>query len=86
MIDRYVSGKLMKTLNHVKLPKVYVAPVSIPESDAETEDVYRLAQPMLPVAKRKGCFAEAELTPSEEQARAEARRCARCDLEFTQSK
>jgi len=84
MIDRYVSGKLMKTLNHVKLPKVYVAPVTIPESGDETEDVSRLVQPMLTVAKRKGCFAEAELTPSEEQARKEARRCARCDLEFTQ--
>jgi NADH-quinone oxidoreductase subunit F len=84
MIDRYVSGKLMKSLNHVKLPKVYVAPVTITESEAETEEVSRLAQPMLSVAKRKGCFAEAELTPSEEQARTEARRCARCDLEFTQ--
>jgi pyruvate/2-oxoglutarate dehydrogenase complex dihydrolipoamide dehydrogenase (E3) component len=83
MIDRYISGKLMKTLNHVKLPKVYVAPVSITESDEGTEEVYRLVQPMLPVAKRKGCFAETELTPSEGQARAEARRCARCDLEFT---
>jgi NADH-quinone oxidoreductase subunit F len=86
MIDRYISGKLMKTLNHVKLPKVYVAPVSITESDEEPEEVYRLVQPLLPVAKRKGCFAEAELSPSEEQARTEARRCTRCDLEFTQPK
>ena len=86
MMDRYVSGKLMKTLNHVKLPKVYVAPVTIAESEEETETVSRLVQPMLPVVKRKGCFVEAELTPSEEQARTEARRCARCDLEFTQPK
>ena len=40
--------------------------------------------PLLPVTQRKKCFAEVELCPTEEQVLAEARRCARCDLEFTQ--
>ncbi len=82
MIDRYVSRKLMKILPKVKLPSVYVEPFM--EVDEETGETYRLELPLLPVAQRKKCFAEVELCPTEEQALAEARRCARCDLEFTQ--
>ncbi len=82
MIDRYASGKLMKALPKVKLPSVYVEPFT--EIDDESGEVVRLEVPLLPVEKRKGCFAEVELCPSEQQALAEARRCARCDLEFTQ--
>jgi NADH-quinone oxidoreductase subunit F len=81
MIDRYVSGKLMKVLPKVKLPAVYVEPFM--GMDEETGEVYRLEMPLLPVAQRKKCFAEVELCPTEQQALAEARRCARCDLEFT---
>jgi NADH-quinone oxidoreductase subunit F len=83
MIDRYVSGKLMKVLPKVKLPSIYVEPFM--EVDEETGETYRLEIPLLPVVQRKGCFAEVELCPSEEQVLAEARRCARCDLEFTQT-
>jgi hypothetical protein len=54
------------------------------EIDEETGEVYRLELPLLPVVQRKGCFAEVELCPSEELVLTEARRCARCDLEFTQ--
>jgi NADH-quinone oxidoreductase subunit F len=82
MIDRYVSGKLMKTLPKVKLPSFYVEPFM--EIDEETGETYRLEIPLLPAVQRKGCFAEVELCPTEQQALAEARRCARCDLEFTQ--
>jgi NADH-quinone oxidoreductase subunit F len=82
MIDRYVSGKLMKVLPKVQLPTVYVEPMM--EIDEETGEVYRLELPLLPVVQRKGCFAEVELCPSEEFVLTEARRCARCDLEFTQ--
>jgi NADH-quinone oxidoreductase subunit F len=82
MVDRYVSGKLMKVLPKVKLPTIYVEPFM--EVDEETGETYRLELPLLPVPKRKQCFAEVELCPTEEQALAEARRCARCDLEFTQ--
>jgi NADH-quinone oxidoreductase subunit F len=82
MIDRYVSGKLMKVLPKVKLPSIYVEPFM--EVDEETGESYRLELPLLPVAQRKTCFAEVELCPSEEMVLTEARRCARCDLEFTQ--
>ncbi len=83
MIDRYISGKLMKVLPKVKLPTVYVEPFM--EVDEETGESYRLELPLLPVKQRNGCFAEVELCPTEQQALAEARRCARCDLEFTQT-
>jgi NADH-quinone oxidoreductase subunit F len=82
MIDRYVTGKLLKTLSKVKLPSFYVEPFM--EIDEETGEPYRLEMPLLPVEQRKRCFAEVELCPSEQQVLAEARRCARCDLEFTQ--
>ncbi|MBN1566325.1 MAG: FAD-dependent oxidoreductase [Acidobacteria bacterium] len=82
MIDRYVSGKLMKLLPKVKLPSIYVEPFM--EVDEETGETYRLELPLLPEPQRRKCFAEVELCPTEEQALTEARRCARCDLEFTQ--
>ncbi len=82
MIDRYVTGKLMKVVPKVKLPTVYVPPVG--DVDEEGTDLPRLDLSLLPVARRKGCFAEVELCPTEQQAMAEAHRCARCDLEFTQ--
>ncbi|HSW39239.1 MAG TPA: NADH-ubiquinone oxidoreductase-F iron-sulfur binding region domain-containing protein, partial [Acidobacteriota bacterium] len=82
MIDRYVSGKLMKVLPMVKLPTVYIEPFM--DVDEETGEAYRIEVPLLPVGLRKGCFTEVELCPDEQHILAEARRCARCDLEFTQ--
>jgi NADH-quinone oxidoreductase subunit F len=82
MMDRYVSGKLMKALSKVKLPSIYVEPFM--DVDEESGETYRLELPLLPVVARTRCFAEVELCPTEEQALTEARRCARCDLEFTQ--
>jgi NADH-quinone oxidoreductase subunit F len=82
MISRYLQGKLLKNIAKVKLPSVYVEQVSM--SEEETEAAARLAQPLLPVEKRRGNFAEVELCPSEAGARCEARRCLRCDLDFTQ--
>jgi NADH-quinone oxidoreductase subunit F len=82
MIDRYVSGKVMKVLPKVKLPRVYVEPVMTVED--ETVETFKLEVPLRPVAERNRCFAEVEMCPAEKDAQAEARRCLRCDLEFTQ--
>jgi NADPH-dependent glutamate synthase beta subunit-like oxidoreductase len=38
--------------------------------------------PTIPVEQRKSSLNEVELTLSEEQAKHEAHRCMRCDLEF----
>ena len=82
MIDRYVTGKLLRVLPVVKLPAVYVEPMQSVEED--TPAVARVAVPELPVEQRKACFAEVELSIDEGAALCEARRCLRCDLDFTQ--
>ncbi len=82
MIGNYVSGRLLRSLPKVRLPSVYIEPVESGEEDAESAG--RVEPPLLTVSKRRKNFAEVELCISEEQARCEARRCLRCDLEFTQ--
>ncbi len=81
MIDRFVTGKKLKRIDKVKLPDVYVAPVPVDDAD---EAPSRAHSPHLPVAQRKGNFTEVELAMSEAAALCEARRCLRCDLDFTQ--
>jgi hypothetical protein len=81
MIDRYLTGRRMQRITRVKLPEIYVAPVAVDETDATP---VRVSPPHLPVAARRHTFAEVELAVDEAAARCEARRCLRCDLEFTQ--
>ena len=82
MIDRYVKGRNMKILPKVKLPAVYIEPAQMDEEEAmETK---RVVPSHLDIECRCGNFHEVELGISEEQAICEARRCLRCDLEFTQ--
>jgi NADH-quinone oxidoreductase subunit F len=82
MINNYVTGKLLRTLSKVKLPTIYIEPVQV--QDEFGEAVNRVAQVLLPAEQRRCSFAEVELCISEEDARCEASRCLRCDLEFTQ--
>jgi NADH-quinone oxidoreductase subunit F len=82
MIDRYVQGKLLKVLTKVILPAVYVAPFQVPDED--DTPTARLHSPELAASERVASFAEVELCPSEPAALCEARRCLRCDLDFTQ--
>jgi NADH-quinone oxidoreductase subunit F len=81
MIGNYVSGKLLKTLDKVRLPSIYVAPLPTDEHAAEAHK--RAVPPMLSVSQRHGNFNEVELPLSETMARSEACRCLRCDLDFT---
>ena len=83
MIERYVMGKPMKLIEHVKLPTVYVEPVNGGEAEREMA-AERLHAPLLPIEERCGRFCEVELCVSEQGALREARRCLRCDLDFTQ--
>ncbi|MFH1313012.1 MAG: hypothetical protein ABIJ00_07255, partial [Candidatus Eisenbacteria bacterium] len=53
-------------------------------SPEEAAQSVRVAPPMVPPEERKKSFCEVEMTMSEEGAIREARRCLRCDLEFTQ--
>jgi hypothetical protein len=82
MIDRFLKGKQLKVLPRVKLPNVYLEPLSSTD-DGDDAPAERVPTRHLPVGERKTNFREVELAFSEREARCEARRCLRCDLEFT---
>ncbi|MDI7267844.1 MAG: NADH-quinone oxidoreductase subunit NuoF [Myxococcota bacterium] len=82
MIDRYLSGKPLRQPGVPRLPRVYVEPRMLGEEEAEAAE--RPAAPRLAAAARKRGFDEVETVLSEADAMREARRCLRCDLEFTQ--
>ena len=81
MIDCYLHGKPMVTPAVSRLPKSYVEPVAAQLENQEATD--RLNPPELGPDQRRHSFAEVESTYSAEDARREAIRCLRCDLEFT---
>jgi len=81
MIDRYVRGTDLKQQSELVQPHDYVEPLMM--SPEELESIRRADPPMVPMDKRRSSFVEVEMTMSEEDARREARRCLRCDLEFT---
>ena len=82
VIDRYLRGESMAVASEVKLPRVFIEPADV--SDEERDAARRAEQAHIPLEAREKNFAEVELGLTEEQARAEARRCLRCDLRFTQ--
>jgi NADH-quinone oxidoreductase subunit F len=84
MMDRYIQGKQLKVLPSVALPRDYVPPFSTGEEEEEGATPSRVHPPTLPVEARIKNFREVDLCLSEEHALCEARRCLRCDIEFTQ--
>ena len=86
MIDRYLNNETLKQPEHARIPSVYVPPLEPAGEEAEEQENKRIALPTIPVYERKRSLAEVELTLMEEQALNEARRCLRCDLEFTNEK
>ena len=80
-IADHLAGRARGPAPRVKLPTTYVEPVEVEEQ--EGEPIRRVEPPQLPAERRVGSFAEVELCISESRARAEARRCLRCDLDFT---
>ncbi len=83
VIGRYLRGEELTALATVALPDVFVAPAAAAaaaEGPAET----RAHAPKAAAAERVRSFAEVEQTLTAEVAACEARRCLRCDLEFTQ--
>jgi len=81
VIDRYIHGEELAEPPELKLPSVFIEPAVV--SDEELEDAQRVEPATLNAKSRKKNFAEVEMTFSVEQATREARRCLRCDLEFT---
>jgi pyruvate/2-oxoglutarate dehydrogenase complex dihydrolipoamide dehydrogenase (E3) component len=65
-----------------RLPQVYVEPIM----DEAALSAARAETPRAPAGWRTRNFAEVEVTLSPAEARREALRCLRCDLEFTSAK
>ena len=81
VIDRYLRGQPLALEARRRLPDVYLEPTEVGEQ--ELGGAARAEPATIPVESRRKNFAEVELALSAEQARAEARRCLRCDLAFT---
>ncbi len=79
-IDRYLRGMPLETPAAINLPRAYVAPPPVAD---EEDDPGRAIPPALPAELRKKSFVEVEASLAPEEAVREARRCMRCDLQFT---
>ena len=83
-IDKYLKGDTSRVviydLKTTGVGEVITGETALGEEEA-WEAKPRLEIPRLPTQERKLSFKEIELGFSEEQAREEARRCLRCDLE-----
>jgi NADPH-dependent glutamate synthase beta subunit-like oxidoreductase len=81
MIDRFLHKRdLVQEITPTR-PTVYVEPVEIDHEDME--DAKRIETPRAPSEWRRRNFSEVEVSFSSEEACFEAKRCLRCDLEFT---
>ena len=84
VIGRFVRGDTLRRPPEPRLPEFYIeAPRG---SGEEFPHARRAPRPVSPSVLRKRSFAEVEMSLPEEDALREARRCLRCDLEFTQPK
>ncbi len=81
MIDRYLSGEELVQPAELSRPSRLVEPLDLSEDERAAIRERRPAR--LEASKRINSFDEVELCFGEEDAVAEARRCLRCDLEFT---
>jgi NADH-quinone oxidoreductase subunit F len=81
VIDRYLRGEALVPEPRITLPEVFLEPAEVGEDERESSS--RAEPATIPVESRKKNFAEVEMALSAQQARAEARRCLRCDLTFT---
>jgi len=81
LIDRYLRGEELDQPAEKCMPTVYIEPV-IPEADT-LNNKERIQTPRAPAEWRKRNFAEVEVSLTIDEAKREAMRCLRCDLEFT---
>jgi NADH-quinone oxidoreductase subunit F len=78
-IDKYLRGDTSRVEMYDL--RTETAKEVTKEEEETWEEQPRIKMPRLPVPERKGSFIEIEQGFSEEQARQEAKRCLRCDLE-----
>jgi NADH-quinone oxidoreductase subunit F len=83
-IEKYLSSLPLERAHALTRPSIFVKPVEI--SEAEAAKAKRPKMPHLTMAQRRKNFKEIELGLTEKMARAEARRCLRCELETEDGK
>ncbi|HSB80372.1 MAG TPA: NADH-ubiquinone oxidoreductase-F iron-sulfur binding region domain-containing protein, partial [Candidatus Methylomirabilis sp.] len=81
MIDRFLRGEELRQPARIVLPGTFI-PLASP-LEGEPLAARRVQPPRLPLAARQRSQQEIEKPFSLEEAAREARRCLRCDLEFT---
>ncbi|MFC1556254.1 FAD-dependent oxidoreductase, partial [candidate division KSB1 bacterium] len=83
MIDNHIQGKPLKQVQDMRLPKIFIEP---PERYGESvEDDTRSVPSKEVVKDRIKTYKEIEKSFSEEDARREAGRCRRCDLDYVKA-
>lgn len=82
MIDFHIRGKDLVQAMRSMRPLPYIEPV---QNDADEPPEGRVETPRASVEWRKRNFAEVEVGLSMQEARCEAGRCLRCDLEFAET-
>ena len=80
-IENYLEGRSLARVHRVTRPACYVEPVTLTEAEAQNQT--RSKMPHLALSKRRSGHEEIELGFTKELALKEARRCLRCDLDFT---
>ena len=79
-IDKYLKGDTSRVEMYDLKPGIIEEEIA--EEEEETwEPQFRAEIPSLPAEARKGSFTETELVLSDKEAKREAKRCLRCDLE-----
>jgi len=84
MMERYARGEPLNVEYAPRLPSTYIEPHDIDEE--ELMRLRRVELPTISLEERRSGFGEVELCLGETEAMNEARRCLRCDLEFTNGK
>jgi NADH-quinone oxidoreductase subunit F len=79
MIDRYLRREPLRRAAQVRLPRTYVEPAALQVDPLAS----RVRPPRVVLDTGLGGFAEIEQALSPDDARREAARCLRCDLDFT---
>ncbi len=80
-IDRFLQNKPLTIPATPKLPSIFIEPAAVDETAAQA--LRRVEPAVLPPSARIKNFREVTMALPEDQARAECRRCLRCDLAFT---
>ncbi len=84
VIGRYLRGEVLYQPAEARRPHHYIESCTL--SEEALAEIRRADPPLLPIEVRRRSFSEVELCLSAEDASREAKRCLRCDLEFTRPK